>query len=113
MQRLCTLGVSRQGLGWGSAAFCKHQELYQAPPKYEHLFRSSKWGTLYSFHYTKRKTEAPLTLPQSLQILNTVQTDVGAKPPLPRSRAVKASRELPRGGWAVLFESCSRNQPPL
>lgn len=60
MQRLCTLGVSRQGLGWGSAAFCKHQELYQAPPKYEHLFRSSKMGDtlFFSLYKTENRGSA-------------------------------------------------------
>lgn len=64
MQRLCTLGVSKQGLGWASGDRKGGEERwvhFVSTRNYTKLLPSTsisldplKWGTLYSFHY---KTE--------------------------------------------------------
>ena len=103
MQRLCTLGGLwriQAGVGLGlrgqergkreMGAFHKHQELYQAPPKYEDLFRPSKMGDTLFFPLYKTENEGSAHTssvpPDSKQSL---QPGVEQKPPLPRGLASK------------------------
>ena len=52
MQRLCTLGVSKQGLGW--VHFISTRNYTKLLPSTSISLDPLKWGTLYSFRY---KTE--------------------------------------------------------
>lgn len=76
-------------------AFHKHQELHQAPPKYEDLFRPSKMGDTLSFPLYKTENEGSAhTSSVSPDSKQSLQPGVEQKPPLPRGLASKHRENL-------------------